>query len=64
MENMQPMTQSTMEINKVMTNMTNFQGTFNLTKSGFNPKMPGHHTDHTMILRQPIAKQLALISLM
>ncbi|NLY90509.1 MAG: ferritin Dps family protein [Firmicutes bacterium] len=49
-----------MEINKVMTNMTNFQGTFNLTKSGFDPKMPGHHTDHTMILRQPprTAKQI------
>lgn len=52
MNNMEPVTQPTMEINKVMTNLTNFQGTFNLTKSGFDPNMPGHNTDHTMILRQ------------
>jgi DNA-binding ferritin-like protein len=35
-----------------MTDMTNFQGQFNLAKSGFDPNMPGHNTDHTMILRQ------------
>jgi len=52
MDNMQPRTESTMDLNRVMTNMTNFEGQFNLTKSGFDPKMPGHNTDHNMILRQ------------
>jgi len=36
----------------VMTNVGNFQGTFNMDKMGFNPLLPGHETDHTMILRQ------------
>ncbi|NLY70260.1 MAG: ferritin Dps family protein [Clostridiales bacterium] len=33
-------------------NMSNFEGRFNLDKSGFNPAMPGHTTDHNMVLRQ------------
>ncbi|WP_240675819.1 ferritin-like domain-containing protein [Ammoniphilus sp. CFH 90114] len=40
------------DITRIMTNMSNFQGEFNLTKSGFNPQMPGHQTAHHMILRQ------------
>ncbi len=40
------------EIQTAMTNLSNFQGRFNLDKSGFNPKMPGHSTDHKMISRQ------------
>jgi starvation-inducible DNA-binding protein len=35
-----------------MSNLNNFTGTFNMDKSGFNPLLPGHETDHTMILRQ------------
>lgn len=35
-----------------MENMGNFAGTFNMDKSGFNPNMPGHTTNHEMILRQ------------
>lgn len=52
MDNLQPMTQPTPEINRVMTDISNFNGQFNLTKTGFDPNMPGHNTDHTMILRQ------------
>jgi starvation-inducible DNA-binding protein len=44
--------QPTPDINRVMTDMTNFNGQFNLNKSGFDPMMPGHNTDHAMILRQ------------
>lgn len=39
-------------IGAVLTNMSNFQGQFNMDKSGFNPAMPGHTTNHDMILRQ------------
>jgi len=39
-------------IQTAMTNLGNFEGKFNLDKSGFNPAMPGHNTDHTMITRQ------------
>ncbi|TYO98013.1 Dps family protein [Desulfallas thermosapovorans] len=49
----QPVTQTPRDIAGVVTNMTNFQGEFNLNKSGFNPNMPGHTSDHDMILRQP-----------
>lgn len=45
-ENMNP------DIARIMTNMSNFQGEFNLTKSGFDPQMPGHQTNHHMIFRQ------------
>ena len=53
MENRQTITQTPPDIAGVMGKMSNFQGDFNLTKSGFDPNMPGHTTDHTMILRQP-----------
>lgn len=33
-------------------NLKNFEGNFNLDKSGFQPNTPGHTTDHQMILRQ------------
>lgn len=38
----------------VMGNMSNFQGEFNLDKTGFNQNMPGHTTQHqkNMIFRQ------------
>lgn len=39
-------------IGSVLTNMSNFQGQFNMDKSGFNPAMPGHTSNHDMILRQ------------
>lgn len=45
-------TQSTQDLSSVMANVGNFKGTFNLDKSGFNPNMPGHTTNHNMILRQ------------
>lgn len=40
------------EIQSAVNNMGNFQGSFNLDKSGFNPNMPGHETTHDMVLRQ------------
>lgn len=36
-----------------MTNLSNFQGSFNLDKSGYNANMPGHATSHELITRQP-----------
>ncbi|MDP2872457.1 MAG: ferritin-like domain-containing protein [Bacillota bacterium] len=35
-----------------MANLGNFKGTFNLKRSGFDPSMPGHQSDHEMIARQ------------
>ncbi|WP_238442448.1 Dps family protein [Desulfofalx alkaliphila] len=32
--------------------MSNFEGKFNLDKSGFNPTTPGHSSNHHMVLRQ------------
>ncbi|MFZ5987047.1 MAG: Dps family protein [Bacillota bacterium] len=40
------------DIKNVMTGMTNFEGKFNLDKSGFNANMPGHSSNHNMVLRQ------------
>lgn len=40
------------ELVNTMANLGNFNGTFNLTKTGFDTKMPGHNTDHQMTLRQ------------
>ncbi|MGB8957347.1 MAG: hypothetical protein WCC10_18385, partial [Tumebacillaceae bacterium] len=40
------------DVQAMMQNLTNFEGRFNLNQSGFNPNMPGHSTDHNMILRQ------------
>ncbi len=45
-------TQLEQDINKVSNDLKNFQGNFNLDKSGFDKNMPGHSTDHNMILRQ------------
>lgn len=39
-------------INRTMQNMSNFEGRFNLDKSGFNANMPGHQSTHEMIARQ------------
>ncbi|MFD2613460.1 ferritin-like domain-containing protein [Paenibacillus gansuensis] len=39
-------------LQQVAASMNNFQGTFNMDKTGFNPAMPGHSTDHQMTLRQ------------
>lgn len=41
-----------MDIQQAVQNAGNFQGVFNLNKSGFDPNMPGHSTDHQMITRQ------------
>lgn len=35
-----------------MTNLSNFEGRFNMEKSGYNPAMPGHASTHAMITRQ------------
>jgi len=40
------------DVAQVMANFSNFEGKFNLDKSGFDPNMPGHSTNHTMITRQ------------
>lgn len=52
MENMEPVQQIPHEISGIMTDLTNFKGEFQLNRSGYDPKMPGHSTDHRMILRQ------------
>lgn len=47
------MNQSPQEmLNMTMNNVSNFQGRFNLDKSGFNSQMPGHESSHDMVLRQ------------
>jgi starvation-inducible DNA-binding protein len=40
------------EIQKTVKNMGNFDGKFNLDKSGFDANMPGHKSKHSMVLRQ------------
>ncbi len=42
------------DVQNVIENMGNFQGNFNLDKSGFDAKMPGHTSNHSqsMIFRQ------------
>lgn len=40
------------DLNLLSAKISNFQGTFNMDKTGLNPSMPGHSTDHTMITRQ------------
>lgn len=52
MEPVQTTSQVPNDIKAVMKNVGNFQGRFNLEKSGFNDNMPGHKTSHDMILRQ------------
>jgi starvation-inducible DNA-binding protein len=38
--------------NLIAQSMTNFEGKFNLSKSGLDSKMPGHTSSHHMVLRQ------------
>ncbi len=52
MDNMQMQTAVPGDVAQVMANISNFEGKFNLDKSGFDPNMPGHSTNHTMITRQ------------
>jgi starvation-inducible DNA-binding protein len=52
MDKIQKMTNPPSDLEIVKRNVSNFQGTFNLDKSGFNPNMPGHTTEHNMIQRQ------------
>lgn len=40
------------DFQQVAANLGNFKGTFNTDKSGFNTNMPGHTSNHNMILRQ------------
>lgn len=50
--NQQPQTTLPPALSTAMANLQNFEGRFNLEKSGFDPAMPGHSTAHNMILRQ------------
>ncbi|MCX7710694.1 MAG: ferritin-like domain-containing protein [Clostridia bacterium] len=52
MEPVQTTSRVPQDIQAVMKNVGNFQGRFNLEKSGFNENMPGHKTSHDMVLRQ------------
>jgi starvation-inducible DNA-binding protein len=52
MEPVQTKSQVPKDIQAAMKNVGNFQGRFNLEKSGFNENMPGHKTSHDMVLRQ------------
>jgi starvation-inducible DNA-binding protein len=52
MKDMQASDKIPQDIKTAMNNMGNFQGKFNLDKSGFNPNMPGHTSNHNMVLRQ------------
>ncbi|MCK8823707.1 ferritin-like domain-containing protein [Fuchsiella alkaliacetigena] len=52
MKEMQQKTTKDQDIELISTNMSNFEGTFNLDKSGFDQNLPGHTTEHKMIMRQ------------
>ncbi|PRX27755.1 DNA-binding ferritin-like protein [Orenia metallireducens] len=52
METIQVLPSTYNDISEVKTNMNNFNGTFNLNKSGFDPNMPGHSSEHNMVFRQ------------
>lgn len=45
-------TQTQRDMQLVSQNMSNFQGTFNMDKSGYNANMPGHTSNHNMVFRQ------------
>jgi starvation-inducible DNA-binding protein len=51
-ENLQIPQTPAAQLTATMTNLSNFQGTFNMDKSGYNPNMPGHGSTHDMITRQ------------
>jgi len=40
------------DLGAAVSSLRNFAGEFNLDKSGFDPTMPGHNTEHSMITRQ------------
>ena len=52
MEPVQTTSKVPQDIQAALKNAGNFQGRFNLEKSGFNENMPGHKTSHDMVLRQ------------
>jgi hypothetical protein len=52
MQNMQN-NQTPTDLKISVANAGNSQGAFNLNKSGFDKNMPGHTTNHELILRQP-----------
>lgn len=52
MKNLHETQQPVKDMEIVSINISNFEGRFNLEKSGFDPNMPGHSTNHRMILRQ------------
>lgn len=52
MEKIETASKLPQDLQAVMKNMGNFQGRFNLEKSGFSENMPGHKTKHDMVLRQ------------
>ena len=49
---MQQMNQVNTEMQQLTHTMANFQGSFNMNKSGFDKNMPGHISNHTMVFRQ------------
>lgn len=51
-ENLQVPNTPSAQLTATMTNLSNFQGQFNLDKSGYNPTMPGHGSQHNLIVRQ------------
>jgi starvation-inducible DNA-binding protein len=51
-QNLRPPQDPQAQLTATMTNLSNFQGTFNLDKSGYNAAMPGHVTNHEMVTRQ------------
>lgn len=52
MPQMQPPPATPNDLRQTMANLKNFQGTFNMDQSGFNPQAAGHSTNHQMIFRQ------------
>lgn len=50
--NQTPHTTTPRELTGATAALGNFQGTFNLQKSGFDDKMPGHTSNHSMVFRQ------------
>ncbi|OCL26542.1 ferritin Dps family protein [Orenia metallireducens] len=66
MNTIQVLSPTNNEISEVKESMNNFNGAFNLNKSGFDPNMPGHSSDHSMVFRQEprtAKKELAGIGL-
>jgi starvation-inducible DNA-binding protein len=51
-DNLQPPTPTMQDMEIVAQDMKAFDGRFKLDKYGFDPQMPGHATEHEMIVRQ------------